>query len=596
MKIECPKCDKLLEVADDIVRGQHVRCPFCREKFSYGDEAKPKAEQPKGCEPNGVQTKEAIDPAEMQHALEACLKDYYLERLYRNAPTGARKVIQLSFYSTIYPKKIDGHKFRVNLRSVVPELTKGDLKYLIRYEEDDYLRRYFKKLLESDSVEGAGELREIVVPKRKLGVIRPSDGGSANVDLNAEGMKRRMEEAELQHERSEQLAAAARRKALVDSMKRHVLLLVIALTALVCSVAGIISWSRSRSRRAEEAKAAYDRIVVEEASLREAERQAREEREKLAEQERAAERERRRQKDAERQKELERTRQEARKAQEDARKAADEIREKYDGVDDRFRNAVVNLWSSLPNKMRPGAVEGSFFCVLPSGRSGYDRFEVASKTNGTFDVFLLSRTEPPQQLVSQDYLSRLESSGGLVARNDRVYLIVPKTSKNGFQIPDATFSPAEMCMGEIYSLARRLNCKMDGFMFEMSILCSDAKRPQEIGRVRFSDVASPSEISKFVAEHVRARIKFSKPKALRRTVMMYDGEIIKKGMNGQTYVPRNPIRYDSRWNSLSEEACRQERAANKREEDAREQYEEKVSREIEKEMAHVVIFIRICPR
>ena len=35
MNLTCKLCGKRVVVADDIVPGQHVRCPFCGGKFSY---------------------------------------------------------------------------------------------------------------------------------------------------------------------------------------------------------------------------------------------------------------------------------------------------------------------------------------------------------------------------------------------------------------------------------------------------------------------------------------------------------------------------------------------------------------------------------
>lgn len=34
-QITCPYCGKRLEAPSGIVKGQHLVCPFCHEKFSY---------------------------------------------------------------------------------------------------------------------------------------------------------------------------------------------------------------------------------------------------------------------------------------------------------------------------------------------------------------------------------------------------------------------------------------------------------------------------------------------------------------------------------------------------------------------------------
>lgn len=37
MKIVCPHCGEVCETAEDVVIGQHIICPYCKTKFSYGD-------------------------------------------------------------------------------------------------------------------------------------------------------------------------------------------------------------------------------------------------------------------------------------------------------------------------------------------------------------------------------------------------------------------------------------------------------------------------------------------------------------------------------------------------------------------------------
>ena len=39
MVIECPSCGEEMETIDNLEVGQHVVCPHCGVKFSYGDES-----------------------------------------------------------------------------------------------------------------------------------------------------------------------------------------------------------------------------------------------------------------------------------------------------------------------------------------------------------------------------------------------------------------------------------------------------------------------------------------------------------------------------------------------------------------------------
>ena len=38
MKIVCPHCGEVCETTEDVVIGQHIICPFCEQKFSYGEQ------------------------------------------------------------------------------------------------------------------------------------------------------------------------------------------------------------------------------------------------------------------------------------------------------------------------------------------------------------------------------------------------------------------------------------------------------------------------------------------------------------------------------------------------------------------------------
>ena len=72
MEIKCKECGEVIVVADDIVPEQHIRCPYCSEKFAYTVE------------------KVGISDEDLRTALAECRKDKELNTYYRNAPQGAR--------------------------------------------------------------------------------------------------------------------------------------------------------------------------------------------------------------------------------------------------------------------------------------------------------------------------------------------------------------------------------------------------------------------------------------------------------------------------------------------------------------------------
>ena len=38
MKVECQHCKTLIETAEEVAIGQHILCPACGKKFSYGEQ------------------------------------------------------------------------------------------------------------------------------------------------------------------------------------------------------------------------------------------------------------------------------------------------------------------------------------------------------------------------------------------------------------------------------------------------------------------------------------------------------------------------------------------------------------------------------
>ena len=74
MRIKCPYCGEVIETAQEVVIGQHVVCPVCNRKFSYGEEMEwhstKKMERPQG---EDSKVKEAVNEA-VEDQLDAVIK------------------------------------------------------------------------------------------------------------------------------------------------------------------------------------------------------------------------------------------------------------------------------------------------------------------------------------------------------------------------------------------------------------------------------------------------------------------------------------------------------------------------------------------
>ena len=158
MKLKCSLCDEEITVSDDISIGQHVCCPYCGGKFAYGV----------ACE--------GVSEEDLRIALEVGRKDPEKAAYYDNAPDGARLFIALVFYGTYFRDTLNVDAYMAAFDEIGPELKEPDLRYLLRFETDDTMRKYLTDRLIALGVSvenGNGALDK----KPKLGVIRKNTGG-----------------------------------------------------------------------------------------------------------------------------------------------------------------------------------------------------------------------------------------------------------------------------------------------------------------------------------------------------------------------------------------------------------------------------------
>ena len=131
MEIKCELCGEKIVVADGLVPGQHVRCPFCGGKFSYA-----------------VKRKE-ITEDDLREAIAICRKNDEWNKYYKNAPAGAKLYIALVFYGKVFAGTLDKTEFVEAFKGVGPNLKERDLRYLLPYEDDEVMREYLSDRLAS---------------------------------------------------------------------------------------------------------------------------------------------------------------------------------------------------------------------------------------------------------------------------------------------------------------------------------------------------------------------------------------------------------------------------------------------------------------
>ena len=498
-----------------------------------------------------------IDPSDLRDALGVSMRDPGLQRVFKGAPEGAKRVLKIRFCSAVFPERVDRRKMIANVKALDGELEREDLEYLLTCEVDEELIAHFNGLLSS----GKAERKE--GGRSSLRVIKSELVGT--VDLNAEAIKRQLSETEREKTKEARSKAAAVRRGKVKAVTMNVTCVV----AVVVVLAGAWFWYSSlAARRAREEKARIEAKQAQEAEMRrqEAERRKeaeRQERERAARKEREearrikeeAERKARREAEAKRKEEQENRQKVERQEEAENREQERIAREKFESVGNLFRKAKPLPWRTLDKAHRPGAVEGTFHCAIPGANGGVDLFAVESSANGSMKVVSVSEKDAVETPFA-GWNDRLQEYGGVIHNGSKVYLFQPK-AKDACQLPQNDFDPSKMRLGELVGLVRDFGMDMNAYTFECRVTCKGVKNAISVSKTAFGHYVSCYDVKAKVREAVAASVK--KPKSnKRRTVMFYDGGIVKKQLNGVILVPRNPIRFDSKYADWRAEAERQE--------------------------------------
>lgn len=491
-----------------------------------------------------------IDPSDLRDALGVSMRDPGLQRVFKGAPEGAKRVLKIRFCSAVFPERVDRQKMIANVKALDGELEREDLEYLLTCEVDEELIAHFNGLLSSGKAERKEEGRS------SLHVIKSGLVGA--VDLNAEAIKRQISETEVKRTKEARCKAAAVRR----GKKKAVTVNVTCVAVVVVALAGAWFWYSSlAARRAQEEKARIEAKQAQEAEMQRQEAERRQETERQ-ERERAARKEqekaRRIKAEAER-----KARREAEASKRQAKLQAEEKRQekeslalkRFESVRKLFRNAKPLAWRTLEKTRRPGAVDGIFHCALPKANGGCDLFAVESSSDGSIKVMSVGEKES-SEMPYAEWNNKLQAYGGLIHDGVKVYLFLPK-AQDACQLPPNDFDPSQIRLGELVGLVRDFWMDMIGFSFECRVTCKGLKNAISISKTSFGHYVSCYDVTSKIKEAVAATVK--KPKSnKRRTVMFYDGGIVKKQLNGVILVPRNPIRFDSKYADLRAEAERQE--------------------------------------
>ena len=404
-------------------------------------------------------------------------------------------------------------------------------------------------------------------------------------DLNFLAIQRRMAEQEsvarASAERIERIRTMNRKRELLAKI-------MYALIAIgVCTV-GFLCWESWRDRRVAEkamqqaVKEAQQRIDDErrakEGEIRKAEAAQRRAEAEKQRQEREAQRkaedearERRRAEDAKHRAEEERIRQERIAAERAETQLRDDRRKKYDSVVGSLSHMTTEPWSHLAEERRLNVAGGESFCLVPEPNGNMILYRIDDTS-----VSSLSRDGDVESVERGTYEAVVTERGALRVADGKAYIVSPKMNDGElFPVPQSSVNPSELLFRGVCDIVHSVGANVDGISFGVTYVSADRKAEIPVKNVTFDQSVSRRDVLDAVTQHALKSFRPPKPaaKMKRRTVVFYDGLMVKNELNGVTYVPRTPPRRANKtYYSLCDEARRQEGL----EEEARQSAEEAV--------------------
>ena len=381
------------------------------------------------------------------------------------------------------------------------------------------------------------------LPRKPLRVIRPQ-ANAVPQESAYDHRKIRMAE---EHVRSfEDLKDKERRRKQIGKITNAVVLLL-----LVIGIFGFVFWIRHRKEMRHQAELARQaeqiRLDAQRAEQEREERARREAEEKERQAKRLAEENQRKEKREAEEKE----RQEKRLAEEEKTRAERVAKENailaekalYKEAVALFRDGAYAFADALPKDKTPGKCAAEFFCIRPFLENG-EIIVFKSTEQGVASACRLDGNGVRTPIEAEGFLASLEGKDSLIATDGKVYFRSKRKKPHVGQIrKDAVADLMGEFFGDVAEEVRRLGIVPDNLSFEVVFI------PQGSKKIIISEVVEagvPYSLEKirdaveeaFPMKEKKSSSGAGKRKRFKRTVVLWDGALIKKGIDGVTFVPR----------------------------------------------------------
>ena len=339
-------------------------------------------------------------------------------------------------------------------------------------------------------------------------------------------------------------------------------------------------------RRQMEMKAAREKAESERREAEAAEEEERRRHAKEIEEERArldAERERTRN---------EREKRMSAEADEQKRQASERATNKaaYNDAVEKFRGKAFGFLELAPRKEKVLSAKSGevFLCALSDfGQTGH-LFRMIANGSGECEVQLLWGEQTPKEVEYAELKRKIADAGCvMLSATGNVWVSVPGGRKATYPVPvgDEEFCIGDVALQGLLGAVSVLQVKLPKDICRIKLVSNDKKYSSIIGEYSYAAKVGLSVVREKVRKALEKKasrgaaevLKGVKKKRFRKTVVLYDGPVIKKDAGGVTYVPKEfhytgamekyrdrKNGYDKvadakrKWKELCEEAKRQE--------------------------------------
>lgn len=296
-------------------------------------------------------------------------------------------------------------------------------------------------------------------------------------------------------------------------------------------------------RQAEEARLKRER--AEEAARAQRQKEEEEaEKKRRAEQE-ASEKAQREREEAEREKARKAAEEEA--ARQKKIETENKRRETYSAAQGRFKTTLDLEENAPPSEKIQSAKAGSkFWFIFDSHPTDKLIYEVDKVSYSRMEVRALSAETDAKNVPYLDFIRMVNNSTYAYSSGDKVWLKCKKPIAGSYSVPrrGRNFCVAASVVGAMYGTLTKLGTNLGYVRCRVTLLSSSGKSNILLGEIGFGEVlprrAIEEDVGKLIGRKASSAIsgtdKVAKP-AFKRTVVLYNGDVIKKEII-VTKVPR----------------------------------------------------------